>query len=146
MEAFYSNSWPSTQGTITLSQIDSYQTQSSMGPGTSTPSQTTMFHPQVSYDYSVGGRDYHSDLINLADNSYSDAHTAEKMLAPYPKGKGVSVYYDPGQPEKAVLEPGPTPSLLIPLFVGAAVSGVGIVLTLLLFRKMFSGWSTAQRK
>jgi hypothetical protein len=48
----------------------------------------------------------------------------------------VQVYYDPGNPEKAVLEPGPTAGLLIPLFVGAVVSLLGFGMTYLLTRKI----------
>jgi hypothetical protein len=137
MEAFYSSSWPSVEGVITLSQIDTFLSESDTGS-------TTMYHPQVSYNFRVDGTVYQSDLINLGDYSTTNLQWAQKWLSPYPIGKTVSVFYDPGRPEKAVLEPGPTGGLLIPLFVGVIVTTVGVFLLVLLLRKMFAGFSPSE--
>jgi hypothetical protein len=134
MEAFYSASWPSVDGIITLSQIDTYLTESDTGS-------TTMYHPQVSYNFTVNGAVYHSDLISLGDYSTSDLERARKWLSPYSIGGSVKVFYDPGRPEKAVLEPGPTWGLLIPVFIGIVVTTVGVILLVLLLRKMFADFN-----
>jgi hypothetical protein len=130
MEAFYSQSWPAVEGVITLSQVDSYLSESDSGT-------TTMYHPQVSYNFSVNDQDYHGDVINMDDISTSDIRAAEKIIARYPKGKVVLIYYDPGRPEKAVLEPGLTGGLFIPLSIGIIITLLAIVMNILLFRKMF---------
>lgn len=132
IEAFYSRSWPIVEGVIKVSQVDTYLSQSDTGA-------TTMYHPQVSFNYFVNGKQYHSDLISLGDYSTSDQKQTENMLSLYPIGKLVRVYYDPGRPDRAVLEPGPTGGLLIPLFVGTAVTALGVIMTILLFRQMFAG-------
>ena len=129
LEAWHSRSWPTVEGLVTLSQVDSYLSESDSGT-------TQMYHAQVNFTYTVGGRTYFSDLVNLGDYSTSVQANAEKVAARYPAGATVQVYYDPGKPETAVLEPGPTAGLLIPLFVGAVVSLVGGLMTYFLLRKI----------
>ncbi|MBE0699725.1 MAG: DUF3592 domain-containing protein, partial [Anaerolineaceae bacterium] len=85
LEAYQSYSWPSAQGIILLSQVDSYLSETDSGT-------TTMYHPQVSFNFSVNDQEYHSDLINLEDFSTSNVRDAEKIIARYPKGKVVSVF------------------------------------------------------
>jgi hypothetical protein len=138
MEAFYSRSWPNVEGIITLSQIDTYLSESNTESDTGNIIKTTtMYHPQVSYNFQVNGQEYHGDVINLDDISTSDVQAAEKIIARYPKGKVVRIFYDPGRPEKAVLEPGLTAGLLIPLTIGTLVTILAIVMIIFLFRKIF---------
>lgn len=63
--------------------------------------------PYVKYNYVVRGKTYISDRI--APNNYvvsapASASSLERIIAPYPAGKSIDVYYDPNSPQNAVLE------------------------------------------
>jgi hypothetical protein len=59
--------------------------------------------PVVAYTFSVGGREYRGDRIVLGEVG---AGEIDAMLAKYPAGKEVTVFYDPADPNNCVLEHG----------------------------------------
>ncbi len=81
--------WRETQGTIIKSEIVKVPDH---------PSQ-----PHVVYEYIVNGERFTSDeiaFLNVTGGSLGD-----KTVAAYSRGKIVSVYYDPNNPARSVLEP-----------------------------------------
>lgn len=102
-----SATWPTAEGTITASEV----THSSDEDGDS-------YRPEVAYDYQAGGQFHTSYTIKFGENSYSSRRRAETIAANYPVGKQVTVYYDPEQPGRSVLEPGVTGGSYIVLGVG----------------------------
>ena len=98
-----------------------------------------MYHAQVSYLFSVQGQEYLGEIISLGDYSTSDPGNAEKVIARYPLGKTVRVYYEPGKPEKSVLEPGLTGGLWIPLGIGVIITPLAGIMTYALLRKILRG-------
>ena len=84
--------WPSTMGTVTLSRI---QMRSSGEGGTTA-------YPLVQYAYQVIGQPYEgSKVMPGPDVGGSGAH---KVVARYPAGAQVMVYYNPEKPSEALLE------------------------------------------
>lgn len=83
--------WPSAQGVIT----DSSVTESHDKDGDREK------HASVEYTYAVNGKSYKGHDVNVAASG-----DADQIAAKYPKGKQVSVYYNPQKPEEAVLEQG----------------------------------------
>jgi hypothetical protein len=89
-------------------------------------------HPLVRYTYQVGGKAYTAARISFHSTTSLPlpglpAETAEAVLARYPAGKSMPVYYDPAAPDRAVLEPGAGPGAYLP----AAVGGLFFILGLL---------------
>lgn len=57
--------------------------------------------PAVEYEFSVGGKTYRGARIAIAGLGGGDI---EPVLARYPAGKSVTVFYNPGDPNECVLE------------------------------------------
>jgi hypothetical protein len=86
------STWPSTMGTVTLSTIQ--RRRNSKGGSTS--------YPIVHYAYQVMGQPYQRDKVMPGpDVGGSGAH---KVVARYPIGAQVMVYYNPDKPSEALLE------------------------------------------
>jgi len=112
-----SATWPTAEGVITASEV----TRSSSEDGVS-------YRPEVAYDYQAGDQFHTSYTIKFGENSYSSRGRAEAIAATYPVGQQVTVYYDPEQPSRSVLEPGVSGGSYIVLGVGLFF----IVLTLII--------------
>jgi hypothetical protein len=94
-----SQGWPSTVGQINESRVaHSTHTDSE---GDSSDSYT----PYVTYTYQVAGQAYTGKDITFGfKQGYSNASKAQAVVGKYPLDAQVSVYYDPADPQKAVLE------------------------------------------
>ena len=115
VDAYSSSNWPSTTGTIIRSDLGS-RTISKQS------SDRTLYWAEVEYEFEVNGGQYQSNHIRL-DGLRSGPHVgtgvdhASKILANYPVGAEVNVFYDPNNPSKATLEAGfSSTNLLIPSF------------------------------
>lgn len=84
--------WPSTMGTVMMSAID--WRHSSEGGSTA--------YPVVQYSYQVNGQAYQS--MKLAPGPEMGGTGAGKVVARYPAGAQVMVFYNPQNPSDAVLE------------------------------------------
>jgi hypothetical protein len=96
--------WPSVQGTVVFSE---------MVMDTSTSSDIATWSPVVTYSYAVNGQ-----ALQCSRVKFSPAR-GKKVVAKYPKGNAVQVFFDPQQPSTAVLEKGGSTKVM--LFVGVAV-------------------------
>ena len=59
--------------------------------------------PIVTYRYEVDGRRYHRSRVRFGGTGGMNPTDAEQLLAGYPKGAEVPVYYDPQRPGRSVL-------------------------------------------
>jgi hypothetical protein len=84
--------WPSTMGTVLMSTIE----RRSSGEGGYSD------YPVVQYSYQVNGQAYQS--YKLAPGPELGGSGARKVVAKYPAGAQVMVFYDPQKPSDAVLE------------------------------------------
>lgn len=82
------------------------------------------WHFVIHYEYSVDGKIYESNVVNYGNTGSSNRSFAEGYVNRYPVGKPVLVYYDPQQPEKAVLEPLVKDYEMVYLIVGNILLGV----------------------
>ena len=117
-DARASASWPSVQGQVTSSVVDR-STDSEGG---------TSYSPEVDYEYTVNDQRFSADRIKFGENSYSSRRQAEDVVARYPVGQTVAVYYDPVEPETAVLEPGVSSGSYIVIGIGAIFVLVSLVI------------------
>ena len=83
--------WPSTMGTVQMSTIDRRST-----------SDGYTDYPVVQYGYQVNGQTYQS--LKLAPGPEVGGTGARKVVAKYPAGAQVMVFYNPQNPSDAVLE------------------------------------------
>lgn len=94
---FATRHWLPVDGTIITSRVDSRGTDSVNGADTEITRT-----PFVEYDYQVNGQSFRGDRIMIGGaNSESEL---ELVLGQYPLGANVIVYYDPANPQQAVLE------------------------------------------
>jgi len=84
----------STTGTVLASKVRKHPGDSDSGP---------TYEPLVKYRYTVDGKTYTSMRYAYGMGSSSDTGYARSVVADYPKGKEVTVYYDPDKPSEAVL-------------------------------------------
>jgi hypothetical protein len=88
------------------------------------------YQVDLRYAYQVGKRDFVGTTANWGWTAiYGLRELAEKAAGQYTNGQPVTVYYDPEQPGKAVLEPDGRQASIAPLIFGAisAVAGSAIL-------------------
>jgi Protein of unknown function (DUF3592) len=61
---------------------------------------------EIRYRYRVGDKDFESTRVKFGGHAAMSQIAADQLVARYPQGAGVDVYYDPKTPSHAVLEPG----------------------------------------
>lgn len=102
-----SASWPTVQGMITETDLEF-----------STDEDGDTWTPRVAYTYLVNGISYENFTIKFGETSYGSESTAREVLVRYPVGQAVTVYYDPADPDRAVLEPGVSGGSYIVISIG----------------------------
>ncbi len=95
-QAATSAQWPTTEGVVVSSKVQF------AGGGWLVPNQEL----RIRYRYTVDGREYSSDAVTPGGARFRSKDSAQRVAARYPEGGRVTVYYKPGQPRTAVLEPG----------------------------------------
>lgn len=85
--------WPSTLGTVNASYLERRSSSSDSG---------STNYPVVQYSYQVGGQAYQG--AKLAPGPEVGGTGAGKVVARYPAGAQVMVFYNPQNPSDAVLE------------------------------------------
>ncbi len=117
-----SEKWPMAKGTVIQSEIK----KSKRTTGTGSSKRTEIRHiPKVEYTYNVDGQPYRSSRITFgAVNALNASATVNR----YPKGKSIEVFYDPKNPDEAVLQPGAdSTSSIVFLAIGAVLALIGLI-------------------
>lgn len=122
-----SESWPATDGEVVSSNVR-----------VSTDEDGTSYFGDVTYSYVVNDARYTSDNVSFGQYGSSDRGHAEEIVAKYPAGSGVTVRYDPADPETAVLEPGVTWSSYLMLGFGALFTCIPLIVLPLMLRSRFT--------
>ncbi len=116
IEAFRSIDWPLTEGSVTASGVDMKNDAIDTGRRT----RALRYSPAVSYSYDVDGTTYSSDLLGFIRVWTDDESGAHGIARRYPVGQTITVYYDPGDPSRAVLDPGVSLNSMLSLLFGLA--------------------------
>lgn len=116
MQGLASKGWPSTPGIVRSS-----------GVSTRYDEDGTMHKANIVYEYVAGGARQFGERRSFSDYRSSSGLLAHRIVARYPVGTQVRVYYHPRKPELSVLEPGI--NWTAPLFIagGLILSVVGLV-------------------
>jgi hypothetical protein len=111
--------WPATQGEVITSEITR---------------QAGQTRARVRYRYSIDDKTFTGGHIAYHGSRSLPglpAVTAEAIVRRYPPGSAVSVYYNPLDPVRAVLEPGAGAAITLPLVAGGLFFIVGLILSLM---------------
>jgi hypothetical protein len=92
-------SWPTADGVVTSSRLETNTVQTKDQAGYLRYRESRV--PKVSYHYTVDGRQLEGSRITREPRA--DDH-GDAVVAQYPVGKAVKVYYDPKDPASSVLE------------------------------------------
>lgn len=90
-------SWPTAAGGILSSEVVIHRSHNTQGHT------SVNYVPKVTYEYQVNGQKYMGDGIGFGTATFGKKK-ADEIAAKYPQGAPVTVYYDPANPSKAVLE------------------------------------------
>ncbi|BBO84188.1 hypothetical protein DSCO28_47540 [Desulfosarcina ovata subsp. sediminis] len=115
-----SKSWPTVSGSIVQSEIEKRISTSGEGAN---KKKTVKEYPNVTYQYLIDGKTYKSGKL-----SFSSTGNAKQVVARYPVGKRVPVYYNPEKPKQAVLIPGGAKFNYVPYFFSGFFILMGVLL------------------
>ncbi|QPC95269.1 DUF3592 domain-containing protein [Mesorhizobium sp. INR15] len=94
--------WLPTPGKIISSRVEAREVKSS-GAGSDTSNSTEIRNfPAITYEYKVGGKKFQSAHYSVQENLGNFEVT--ETLARFPRGAEVTVFYNPTNPAKAVIE------------------------------------------
>lgn len=118
-----SSHWSTTQGKILFSGVESQTSMDEDGTNTT-------FLAKVIYRYQVSDRTYENNQIAFnCDLSTANYSRQADLAAQYPQGSSITVYYDPDDPENAVLER-KLFSVLVSLLMAAVFLGISLSILL----------------
>jgi len=112
-----SMSWPTTQGKVISSAVEEDQHSRIK----------KSFKPRIEYQYALEKKEYVGSEISHHDVGYGDRVNADNIVAKYPVGFQLDVYYDPDDYSRAVLEPGNSWRAYLFLAVPIAMLGFGLL-------------------
>lgn len=112
--------WPAVEGVITNAWVEESSDTDEEG------FTSTTYTPKWEYQYQFSAQSYSSQKISFGgERGYGSRKKAEQELTKYPISSRVQVYYDPQNPEEAVLVQG-TKGTLVGIIVGAILVLVSI--------------------
>ena len=98
--------WPTTYGMVKSHSVETKEVETSSGGsywGGDTSSTYTIYCPKASYSFSVEYKDYNSEHIYYDDQCFNEPDEANQALNQFQVDSKVLVYYNPRQPQDAVL-------------------------------------------
>ena len=87
--------WPATQGEVRSSEVLKVQPLDAR--------ESEMYRPEIRYAFTVDGKEYTGVRRALLTMRYSGPKPAADVVARYPVGGSVTVYYDPVNPRESIL-------------------------------------------
>ncbi len=116
--------WPHTMATITSAELLRQGPLSSRRDSQINEDNWNSFH--VLYRYRIGDREYVGASVEPYDFGMQNSAGAAKMQERHPIGSTATVVYDPQEPSRAYLEPGPSSFALALSGIGAFMALVGL--------------------
>jgi hypothetical protein len=81
----------------------------------------------IRYKYTVDGKTYHGDGIEVADFGLQNSALAQKQYDKFPAGTTAEIAYDPVDPAVSYLQPGPSSTSLLLAGIGGGLILVGLM-------------------
>ena len=117
--------WPTVQGTVRSAEV---LQEKERDRSSSTRRERITYRPDIVYDFEVNGTAYSGARVGVLHVASSNRGKADGVVARYPVGSEVTVFYDPGDPQTAVLEPGVSWFSYMPVVGGGVFILAGIVM------------------
>ncbi|MGC9350342.1 MAG: DUF3592 domain-containing protein, partial [Anaerolineae bacterium] len=92
--------WPKVTGTIVRARVYAFEHETPQGI-------KRTYTPLVSYTYEAGGQVYTAverNVLPYYQATHDKLQTAEDVVAQYPVGSEVPIYYNPANPKQSLLE------------------------------------------
>jgi len=102
--------WPSILGLVTSAELVTHRHHNSKSHVT-----TYTYEPKVEYSYTVLGTPYTGKRLAYGPASYA-RNKADEIMARYPQGQSVSVYYNTEDPAESVLDPAAPNTTIMTVF------------------------------
>jgi hypothetical protein len=113
--------WTRAQGRVVASHVEQVERPAEEGG--------PLYRSVVRYTYEARGRTWESGQVAVgAEAAAAHLHPdeARRAIAPFPVGREVAVWYDPADPQRAVLVRGvPRAQILAAIAVGLSLLGIG---------------------
>jgi hypothetical protein len=122
--------WPTVQGKVRSAEV---LRETKRDTSSSTRRESTTYRPDIVYDYEVNGTPYSGNRVGVLHVGSSNPRKAEDVVARYPVGSEVTVFYDPSDPQTAVLEPGVSWFSYMPIVGGTVFVLAGILMLVTAF-------------
>ncbi|MDR3487705.1 MAG: DUF3592 domain-containing protein [Bradyrhizobium sp.] len=120
--------WPRVTGKVVSATVSTVNDRDSRDTGSTVNHTTTKFRANIHYTYSVAQCDYTSTAVTLGWTPlYGFRQDAQAVTSKYAVGTPVDVYYDPGNPYTAVLQPGMKDGTQSSLIFSAMFGGGGAI-------------------
>jgi hypothetical protein len=98
-----SKSWPTVTGKVLFSHL--HREKTSIEVAESAWIKADIYEARIAYQYSVFGTKYTSHKVCLSPiRNVDQLEDAKKIIDKYPADSNVTVYYDPTNPSRAILE------------------------------------------
>ncbi len=123
-----SREWPGVPGKVLESKVTRHTSRDSDGHS------STSYKVEIEFAYEVDGQALEGDQLAFGQMNHNRKSQAEAKRRQYPKGKEVTVYYKPGEPETSVLETGITAGVWLFLGLGLLFFSIGTVMSIVLPR------------
>lgn len=133
-----SQTWPSTPGKIIRSKVKAVRAPA-YGKKRGADGGRTAFLPDILYSYRANGEDFESGQLFFAQDSYCTNKVASDRVDQYPEGSEVTVYYNPDEPEMALLDRNRDSEISSTLTSGAAFVVIGLVMVIAALKGMLAG-------
>ena len=127
---YETKSWPTAKGVIKSSDVHR-EVRTSKNEETGQESTTTYFTAMVKYEYRIKGKKYTASNVSydyiygIPESKY--AGEATEIINRYPEDKKVTVYYNPDDPNEALLEPGTSTTWKWTFIIGGVFAVISII-------------------
>jgi hypothetical protein len=120
--------WLPTPGKIISSRVEAREVRSSGAGSQSSDATEIRNFPAITFEYKVAGKTFRSSHYSVQENVGNFA--VAETLAQFPKGADVTVFHDPANPAKAVIErtmPEGAFKFMVQLSVGLVIGALVLV-------------------
>jgi len=124
LDALRTEDWPSTRGTIITSEV--------VAGGDA----RKWFEPRITYQYEVQSKTHLAHSIWYQSGTTSKS-VAEEVVLAHPVASTVRVRYDPANPSRALLLPGASWEIALPILVSILTLFGGVVVLFDMRRKRY---------
>ena len=131
LEGWKARNWPAAKGRIIVSKVEEWH-----APGKIRIARLCL---NMDYLYLAGSKVLEGHRLNSGWRCFASEDHMKKVTAKYPAGKEVKVFYNPENPERSLLEPGISWSVLF-------LAGIGIINLSIALPLMRSGRRRTRRR